>query len=271
MPATPPYDAATTSPAPRAPARLRPAALRRRRVGTIGERPRRRRRCSSRAPRAPRRARSRPQRPFDAGRPARCVGPTTGPSRCAPSTTTISPAGDCARRASTSGRSSQLLRAAVARRLARREDDRRDTAHQLSATVTVEMTTGSDRHLGGGVAELTDRVDDVLALSHLADDRVLGRQADVVAGDDEELASRRSRRLVRCLCHRHDSPRVGGVRGWSGRPSCTRDLPSPTRSGRRPGSRSRARCGGRPCRRRSRPGRARRARRPSSGPPPDRA
>ena len=49
-------------------------------------------------------------------------------------------------------------------------------------------------------------------LGHLADDRVLGRQADVGAGDDEELAAGRARRLGGRLRHRDDALHVGGVR-----------------------------------------------------------
>ena len=49
--------------------------------------------------------------------------------------------------------------------------------------------------VGGVGGHGADRVDDVLALGHLAEQRVVGRQLGVLAGDDEELAARRARGL----------------------------------------------------------------------------
>ena len=82
-----------------------------------------------------------------------------------------------------------LLGGAEARRLAGGEDDRGDLAHQLSVTVTLVMTTGCEGAPVGwpGMPSVADALDGVDSLGHLADDRVVGRQADVVAGDDEEL------------------------------------------------------------------------------------
>src|SRR4051794_6496719 len=56
-----------------------------------------------------------------------------------------------------------------------------------------------------------DLVDDVLALRDLAEQRIVGRQAGVLARDDEELAARRARRLGLGLGHRHDALAVGEV------------------------------------------------------------
>src|SRR4249920_3723942 len=64
-----------------------------------------------------------------------------------------------------------------------------------------------------GDAEGVDALDGVHAVRHLADDCVLGWEARVVAGHDEELAARRPRRLDPGLRHRNHAPRVGGVRG----------------------------------------------------------
>ena len=95
------------------------------------------------------------------------------------------------------------------------------------------------------------RIDRVHALRHLADDRVVGRQAGVCAGDDEELAAGRARRLDSGLRHRDDALCVLAI-GWRHVDRrVARARRRPTASGRRPGSRSRARRGGRSCRRSS--------------------
>src|SRR3954451_10587569 len=56
-----------------------------------------------------------------------------------------------------------------------------------------------------------DLIDDLLALRDLAEQRVVRRQPGVLAGDDEELAARRARRLRLGLGHRHDALAVGEV------------------------------------------------------------
>src|SRR3954447_3442356 len=56
-----------------------------------------------------------------------------------------------------------------------------------------------------------DLVDDVLALRDLAEQRIVRRQPGVLAGDDEELAPRRARRLGLGLGHRDDALAVGEV------------------------------------------------------------
>src|SRR3954470_17754827 len=65
-----------------------------------------------------------------------------------------------------------------------------------------------DRLLVVGRRHLRDPVDDVLAARHLADERVLRREAGVRGGDDEELAPRRAGRLRRRLGHRDRVLRV---------------------------------------------------------------
>ena len=56
------------------------------------------------------------------------------------------------------------------------------------------MTIGSVGLLVGADRGDADQVDDLLALGDLAEQRVLGRQAGVLAGDHEELAAGRARR-----------------------------------------------------------------------------
>ena len=127
------------------------------------------------------------------------------------------------------------------------------------------------RLLGGGVAERFDPLDGLVALRHLADDRVLGRQGSILGRDDEELAAARSRRLGLASW---PSPRRRAYtrpRKAARRRSSSPARRRPCRSGRRPGSRSRARRGGRSCCRRSRRSRARRAKRPCRAPAPGRA
>ena len=108
------------------------------------------------------------------------------------------------------GEQQALLRGAEAGCLAGREDDRGEvTTH---AAVTESITTGWGGCSVAGSPSCADPLDDVDALRHRADDRVVGRQADVVAGDDEELAARRfPRGSVGGLRHRDDTLRVGGV------------------------------------------------------------
>ena len=73
--------------------------------------------------------------------------------------------------------------------------------------MTIGWSGCSDRR----VAERPDQLDDVEALGDLADDRVVGRQADVLAGHDEELAPRRAGRLGLGLRHRDDALDVAGA------------------------------------------------------------
>ena len=69
-----------------------------------------------------------------------------------------------------------LLRAAEPRRLACREDDRGDAHRQLTPTVTVFTTTGCD---GGPSPTPSASIRRTVSMPvrHLADDRVVGRQA----------------------------------------------------------------------------------------------
>src|SRR6478609_2810193 len=64
------------------------------------------------------------------------------------------------------------------------------------------------RVLGGVGRDRRDLRDHVVALGHLAQQRVVGRKAGVGGGDDEELAARRACRLDLGLRHRDDAARV---------------------------------------------------------------
>ena len=121
-------------------------------------------------------------------------------------------------------------------------------AARTTAEITRRATQTLDRAPAGsrptcvgcccGVAERADPVDDVEALRHLADDRVVRRQARVRRGDDEELAAGRAGGLGRRLRHRDDAVRVGRVRGRLVDRRVARARRCRCRSGRRPGSRS---------------------------------
>ncbi len=116
-----------------------------------------------------------------------------------------------------------------------------------------------------GAAESADPLDRVEAVGHLADDRVVGRQADVGARDDEELAARGTRRPRLASSPSRRRLSCTWSRRAGRRSSCIRDRLRLSASDRPPGSRSPGRCGGRPCRRRTSPGerdeRSRRVRR----------
>src|SRR5690606_35706596 len=62
--------------------------------------------------------------------------------------------------------------------------------------------------LAAGVPEALDRAHDVHAVAHLADDRVVGRQARVGTGDHEELAAGGARFLRLGLRHGDHAARV---------------------------------------------------------------
>ena len=196
------------------------------------------RRCTTRSPAA----RSSPTAPSPAGPATRApprrrhgLRPQPGPD---PRALPPRPARRAAASAATAAARSASARCSSSR------------AAQPSVTLTDWMTTGSTGCSVAGRSPDADLVDDVLAAGHLAEQRVVGREPRVLGGDDEELAAR--------------GP-GGSVRSWPSppRPSCTRGPSAAPRrpssrgrrcrrpSGRRPGSRSRPRCGGTWCRRRS--------------------
>ena len=149
-------------------------------------------------------------------------------------------------------------------RHARRAYSARPAFASRRRSSTPSIVTDLGRLLGR-VAELADRLDDVLALGHLAEHGVVGRQPGVGGrGDDEELAPRGARRLDRGLRHRDEAVRVDRCPPAAARRPCSRGRRCRCPSGRRPGSRSRARSGGRSCRRRSPARRGRRTSSPSS-------
>ena len=88
------------------------------------------------------------------------------------------------------------------------------------------MTTGCDGPLGPGTPSVADALDRVDSFGHLADDRVVGWQADVGAGDDEELLTRRAGSLDLGLRHRDDTFHVLGA----GRRRIDRLVAGPTRA-----------------------------------------
>ena len=75
------------------------------------------------------------------------------------------------------------------------------------------MTTGTIGCSLPFAGHLRDAVDGGLAVRDLADERVVGRQARVAGGHDEELAARRARRLALGLGHRDRVLRVLQVGG----------------------------------------------------------
>ena len=135
-------------------------------------------------------------------------------------------------------------------------EDRPRAASQDSRTVAFSITTdcsGVPAPPLGRVAELADRLDHVHALRDLAEQRVVGRAGRrpapvttknwlpaVPGGSSPVFAIATTPWHVGRVRRQLVAGRVAGAAG------------ARCRSGRRPGSRSRGRCGGRPCRRRTR-------------------
>src|SRR4051794_33201363 len=129
---------------------------------------------------------------------ARPAGSTSAPGRRTPDSRSRTSALPSATSASSAGNSTH-----DAMRLMRRA---------LRAACGGLLDDHGERRLLALVAELADPVDHVEARADLADDGVVRRQPDVLAGHDEELARRRARRLVARLGHRHHAVRVLGAR-----------------------------------------------------------
>ena len=89
---------------------------------------------------------------------------------------------------------------------------RRLLAHEGALPLTGDLrsiTIGSTGCSSGPTGAAPIRSTTSLPLGDLAEQRVLGRQLGVVAGDDEELAAGGAGRLGAGLGHRHDALRVG--------------------------------------------------------------
>ena len=213
----------------------------RREVGAVGEDDHGRLDVVRRAPRA----RSGARRPGPRSQSGQCDGAVR--AGCAPATTTTW---------STAGRAARGRRAgagaASARRTAspHRRRGRRPRSGLFDRDLLDHDRLRRRPVAGAELASIARTVS--MPLGHLADDRVLRRQARVGAGDDEELAAGRARRLGRRLSPSRRRPACTRRPAAARRRSCSRGRPCRCRSGRRPGSRSRERPGGRSCRRRSR-------------------
>ena len=104
-----------------------------------------------------------------------------------------------------------LLRRAEASRCTGGEDDSGDSATLLTVILSDDDRLASAARAGSPSVPIWSTTSE--AVRHLADDRVVRRQADVVAGDDEELAAGRAGRLGARLRHRDDAVRVLRVGG----------------------------------------------------------
>ena len=108
-------------------------------------------------------------------------------------------------------------------------------AHSV-LSVAFSMTTGERRAvLGVDRGSAPMRWATSMPAHHAAEQRVVGRQLGVVAGDDEELAARRARRLDLGLGHRDDALRVGEVLRRRLDDRVARAARARCRAGRRPG------------------------------------